>query len=155
MKNLLIIISFLLLPALLQAQEQNVFQGEKEKQSVADPFLIDISNGPDFPEAEFKKLSLPAGRFDAAEYRATFARYEIYVSLKVDLIGTMEIDLNKEIISTYSVPLDPAIDFDRGYIKFIEWKSYDTFIIKCSGVKPDFMASIKILPGGKFIIKKI
>ena len=154
LKKLLFIASFLILPSLLFAQEQNVFQGEKKTQSLADAFLLDISYGPIVPNVEFKKLSLPPSKFDSAEYRATFARYEIYASLNVDLIGMFE-DLGREIVSTYYVPLDPALDFDRGTIEFVEWKSFNTFVIKCTGVTPEFNALIKILPGGKFGINKM
>ena len=113
-----------------------------------------MSYGPRIPDKEFKKLSLPPEKFDSAEYRTTYARYEIYVSLNVDLIGMFE-DLGREVVSTYDVPLDTALGYDRGYIEFVEWESFDTFVIKCSGIEPDFKARIKIIPGGKFIIKKI
>lgn len=153
MKKLLLIVSLLLIPSLLFAQDQNLFRGKKETKSLADAFLLDMSYGPSFPKYEFTKLSLPAEKFDHAQYRATYARYEIYISLKVDLIGEFE-DLGRDVVSTYDVPLDAALDYDRGYIEFVKWESFDTFVINCAGITQPFKARIKILPGGNFIIDK-
>jgi len=138
----------------LVAQETTVYQGEKNIKSLADPFLLQISYGPIIPDDEFKKLALPVKRFDSAEYRVTYARQEIYSYLNVDLIGLFE-DLGREVVVSYSVPLDEALGFDRGNIEILKWKSYNTFIVKLKGLKPDFLAQITILHNGRFSIKKI
>ena len=152
-KKIFAVFFLILVPCLLLAQETKVFQGEKKSKSLADAFLLNISYAPIMPAKDFSKLSLSPDKYDNAQYRVTYARYEIYVSLNVDLIGMFE-DLGRDVLSTYDVPLDTAVDFDRGIIKNIEWKSFDTFEIECTGLKPDFIATVKILPDGKFLITK-
>lgn len=152
-KKLFAVFFILLVPSSLLAQESNIFHGEKKAKSLADAFLLNISYAPIMPAKDFSKLSLPPDKYDSARYRVTYARYEIYVSLNVELIGMFE-DLGRDVLYTYNVPLDTALDFDRGLIKNIEWKSFDTFEVECAGLKPSFIATIKILPDGKFLITK-
>ena len=153
-KKLIIVTFILILTSIVFGQEPKVYQGKKKDKSLADAYLLDISYGPSVSDEKFKKLPVPQDRFDSAGYRVTFARHEIYVSLNVDLIGYFE-DLAQDVVSTYNVPLEKALNYDRGYIKVLEWKSFDTFIIKCEGINSDFNAKIKILPFGKFIINKM
>jgi hypothetical protein len=153
-KKLIIFACILILASKVSGQEQKVYLGERQGKSLASAHLLWINSGPRIPDDEFKKLFLYRDRYTSAGYRITFARYEIFVSLNVDLIGNIE-DLEQGVVSTYNVPLEKALNFDRGYIRVLEWKSFDTLIIKCEGPNSDFNAKIKILPFGKFIINKM
>ncbi len=155
LRLIIIVVVALLIPSSLFAQEKQTYQSKKNKESLVDAYVLGFSYGPVLPKNEFKKISLPKNeQFDGAQYRAVFARHEIYVTLNIDLSGLFE-DLGRTVISSYDVPLESALDFDRGFVEFVEWKSYDTLIIKCKGLKPDFLASIKILPGGTFVINRM
>jgi hypothetical protein len=152
-KRIFLIFVLFLIVTPLVAQETTVYQGKRNRKSLADPFLLQISSGPTIPDDEFKKLALPVDRFDSAIYRATYARHEIYAHLNVDLIGLFE-DLGREVVVSYSVPLDEALDFDRGSIEILRWDSFNTFTVKLKGLKPDFQAQITILHNGRFKITK-
>lgn len=150
------LIFMLLFSSVAFAGEQiKILPGELKKKSLADPFLVGLSDGPLFAKAEFEKLNLPNTQFDAAQYRVTYARHEIYLSIFVELIGLFE-DLGRTVLNTYMLPLEEAYDIDRGNLKSVHWLSPDSFeLIVERPDHEDAKLRVSALPNGQFKIERI
>jgi hypothetical protein len=103
------------------------------------------------PKSVFNEMGLSKRGFDNAQYRITYAIYEIYPSLNFDLIGLME-DLDRTVVVSYNVPLEEALGILKGGVGLKGWKNYNTFMIEIGYGNSKTIVNIEISKDGKFKI---